>query len=209
MILVSLIHGVCTVKHHIQPFWFIVRHNVSVVFCKLCDIPGTVRFQICLIDHIDSVLIAEFIDQRCIRIMTGADRVDIVLFHNLEVFAKLFFGDMTSAHRTEFMTVHTLEYDTFAVQCHNSVFHLETTESNLLRNHFLKFTGLVIYLHFQIIELRIFCTPEHRIFYFPCVDFFAIQCFFIFNYSLSIFGKCNFHFTFTPCICSDLKCCCT
>ena len=209
MILVSLIHGVCTVKHHIQPFRFVMRHDIGIVFCKLCDIPGTMRFQICLIDHIDSVFVTELIDQGSIRIMTGTDRIDIVLFHDLKVFAKLFFGDMTSAYRAEFMTVHTLEYDTFAVQCHNSVFHLETTESNFLRNHFLKFTGLIIYLHCQIIKLRIFCTPEHRIFYFPCVDFFAIQCFFILDHCLSGSGKCNFYFTFTPCICSDLKCCCT
>ena len=209
MILVSLIHGVCTVKQHIQPFRFVMRNDIGIVFCKLCCIPGTVGFQICLIDHIDSVLIAEFIDQRCIRIMTGTDRVNIVLFHSLEVFAKLFFGDMTSAHRTEFMTVHTLEYDTFAVQCHNSVFHLETTESNFLRNHFLKFTGLVIYLHCQILKLRIFCTPEYRIFYFPCVDFFAIQHFFILDHCLSVLGKCDFYFTFTPGICTDFKCCCT
>ena len=160
MILVSLIHGICTVKHHIQPFRFVVRHNISIIFCKLCHIPGTVRFQICLIDHVDSVLVTELIDQRCIRIMTGTDCIDIVLFHDLKVFAKLFFGDMTSAHRAEFMTVDTLEYDTFAVQCHNAVFHFESSESDFLRNHFLKFTGLVIYLHCQIIKLRIFCTPE-------------------------------------------------
>ena len=167
MILISLIHGVCTVKHHIQPFRFVMRNDIGIVFCKLCCVPGTMRFQICLIDHIDSILIAEFIDQRCIRIMAGTDRIDIVLLHDLKVFAKLFFGNMTSAHRTEFMTVDTLEYDTFSIQCHDAVFHLESSESNFLRNHFLKFSGLVINLQIQVVKLRILCTPEYRIFHFP------------------------------------------
>ena len=167
MILVSLIHGVCTVQHHIQPFRFVMRHYIGIVFCKFSHIPGTMRFQVCLIDHIDSVFIAEFIDHGSIRVMTGTDRIDVVLFHDLKVFAKFFFGHVSSTHRTEFMTVYTLEYDTFSIQCHDAVFHLESSESNFLRNHFLKFSGLIINLQSQIVKLWILCTPEYRIFHFP------------------------------------------
>ena len=159
MILISLIHGVCTVKHHIQPFRFVVRYNVGIILCKFSNIPGTVGFQVCLIDHIDSVFIAKLIDQGCIRIMAGTDRIDIVLLHRLKVFAKFFFGYVSSAYRTEFMTVNTFEYDTFSIQCHNAVFHLETTESNSLWDHFLKLSCLIINFQCQAIKLWIFCAP--------------------------------------------------
>ena len=146
MVFVSLVHGIYTIKHHIQPFRFVMRHNIGVILRKFSNIPGTMRFKVCLIDHIDSVFIAELIDQGCIRIMAGTDCIDVVLFHDLKVFAKLFFGHVSSTHRAEFMTVYALEYDTFSVQCHDTVFHLKTTESNLLRNYFLKFSCLVINL---------------------------------------------------------------
>ena len=63
MILVSLIHGVGTVKHHIQPFRFVVRNNMSIILCKFRHIPGTMGFQVCLIDHINTIFITKLIDQ--------------------------------------------------------------------------------------------------------------------------------------------------
>ena len=63
MILVSLVHGVGTVKHHIQPFRFVVRNNMSIILCKFRHIPGTMGFQVCLIDHINTIFITELIDQ--------------------------------------------------------------------------------------------------------------------------------------------------
>ena len=62
MILVSLIHGVGTVKHHIQPFRFVMRNNMGIILCKLRRIPGTMRFQICLVDHINTIFITELIN---------------------------------------------------------------------------------------------------------------------------------------------------
>ena len=209
VVFVSLIHRICTVKHHIQPFRFVVRYNVGIILCKFSNIPGTVGFQVCLIDHIDSVFIAELIDQGCIRIMAGTDRIDIVLLHRLKVFAKFFFGYVSSAYRTEFMTVHALEYDTFSIQCHDAVFHFKTTESNSLRDHFLKLSCLIINFQCQVIKLWIFCAPEYRICYFPGINFFSVECFFVLDHGLSVFGKSDLNCAFAPGICSDLKCCCT
>ena len=63
VVFISLIHGICTVKHHIQPFRLVMRYNVSVVLCKFSNIPGTVGFQVCLIDHINTIFITKLIDQ--------------------------------------------------------------------------------------------------------------------------------------------------
>ena len=35
--------------------------------------------------------------------MTGADGIDIILLHGLQVFDKFFFGHMAPGNRTEFM----------------------------------------------------------------------------------------------------------
>ena len=42
MILISLVHGIRAVQHCVQPFRFVVRHNIIVVSRRLCRIPGSV-----------------------------------------------------------------------------------------------------------------------------------------------------------------------
>ena len=188
MIFISLIHGIGTIQHHIQPLRFVMRNYVSIVFCKFCHIPGSMRFQVCLIDHINAIFITQFIDQRSIRVMTGSDRVDVVLFHDHQIFTQFCFRNISSTDRTELMTVYTFEYNTFAIQGHNTVFHFKTAESYFLRNYFLKVSCFVVNFYGKIIKLRIFCTPENWILYCPGVNFFSIQRFFFIEHLCSGFG---------------------
>ena len=63
---------------------------MSIILCKFRHIPGTMGFQVCLIDHINTIFITELIDQRGIRIMAGTDGIDIILLHNAKILAEFF-----------------------------------------------------------------------------------------------------------------------
>ena len=111
MVFVTLVHRIGTVKHHRKPLRFVVRHDIGIVLRKLCHIPGTVRFQICLINHVNAILITEFINLRRIRVMAGTDPVDVILLHRAKILAQLFLRHMPSADGTELVAVHALKDD--------------------------------------------------------------------------------------------------
>src|SRR5699024_12773473 len=71
MVLISLIHGVGAVQHHIQPFRSVTGNYSSSITCLFHSIPGTMGFQLRLIDKIQAVLIAETIQRSHIWTMTG------------------------------------------------------------------------------------------------------------------------------------------
>ena len=86
MILVSLITGVDTIEHHRLPVHIVAwNHGILRHQSVVGGIPGTVRFQIVFRDHVQTVFVAQFIDSRCIRIMAGSDRVDVIALHRQNV----------------------------------------------------------------------------------------------------------------------------
>ena len=137
MILISLITGVDTVKHHWLPIHVISWHNRfhrrSVTDCR---IPGTMGFHIIFSNQIKSILITQLIKRWRIRIMTGTDCIDIVLFHHHNILKQFLFWNHPACLRTKFMAVDSLKYNAFSIEAHQSVFHLKTTESYFLGNNF-------------------------------------------------------------------------
>ena len=91
MVLVPLIHGIDTIQHHRKPFRFVIWHNEIFVPVHRIGIPASMALQIRLIDQIQPVFITKSVDQRRVRIMACPHCIDIVLFHDRQVFAKLFF----------------------------------------------------------------------------------------------------------------------
>ena len=163
MIFVTLVHGIYTIQHHTKPFRFVMRNNICVVSCKFCHIPGTMRFQIVFRDHIKAVLITEAVDRRSIRIMAGTDGIDVVLLHSHNILDQFLPGYVSSRDGAEFMTVYSLKHNTFAVEGHNTVFHLKAAETDFFRNDLLEHSVLIIHFHVKIIEIRFFRTPEQRV----------------------------------------------
>ena len=58
--------------------------------------PRSGGFQIVLRDHVKSIPVAQLIDAGGIRVMTGADRIDIVLLHRDNILQNFFFRNGTS-----------------------------------------------------------------------------------------------------------------
>ena len=97
MVLISLIHGIDTIQHHIHPFRTVTWYDFAEVTGLFCtDVPASVALQITLCDHVDTIFVTQFIDADRIRIMAGTDRIDIVLFHGHQVFDQFFSGYHTT-----------------------------------------------------------------------------------------------------------------
>ena len=90
MILVPLVHGVRPVEQHLEPLRLIIRHDIIIIPRRRSRIPGAVALQVRLVDHVQAVLVAETVYDGRIRIMAGTHGIDIVLFHNGQVFAQFF-----------------------------------------------------------------------------------------------------------------------
>ena len=107
--------------------------------------------------------------------MAGTDRIDVVPFHRGQVFDKFLSGNIPSGPGAEFMTVHALEDNSFSIQSHDGILHLETAEANSLRNHFRDLSFCIHNLDKQVVKMGFLCAPEQRIFHLHHISFSALQ----------------------------------
>ena len=87
MIFISLITGVHTIQHDIHPLFFVIRYDqIPVRFSTFVLFPASMGLQIIFRDQIKAINITQLIQIRIVRIMTGTDRIDIVLLHRANIF---------------------------------------------------------------------------------------------------------------------------
>ena len=151
MILISLIHGIDPVQQKRLPLHMVSRDRLRIIAGNMKRIPGTMRLHIVLCDQVNTVLITELINRRCIRIMASADRINVVAFHCRQILNQLLAGYASSGLRAELMTVHTLKDNPLAIERHDCVFHLKAAEAHALRDHFGHIPGGIRHLNLQII----------------------------------------------------------
>ena len=205
MIFVPLVHGIHTVQHHRKPFRFVIWHNEIFIPVHRIGIPASVALQVRLINQIQTVFITESVDQRGVRIMACPHCIDVVLLHDGQVFSKLLFRYMSSAHRAEFMPVNPFEDNSLTVQCHDAVFHLKSAESHFLRNDFHQSAGGVCHGNRQVIKIRLFRTPERRMIDLPGKDILSIQFLLFLEANFSVVRKHELCFSASPCPGADFQ----
>ena len=69
MVLVALVHRLCTVEHGGQPLRMIARQTVRILFTRAVPHPRAMRLEIGLVDHIETVNIRELIEAAAVRVM--------------------------------------------------------------------------------------------------------------------------------------------
>ena len=69
MVLVALVHRLCAVKHGGQPNLVIAGHGMLVLCACAVLHPRAVRLEICLVDDIEPVDIAQLIETTAVRVM--------------------------------------------------------------------------------------------------------------------------------------------
>lgn len=90
------------------------------------------RFQIGLIQHIKSHLVIELIRPRCIGIMTGPNRVDVMFFHQAQVGNQLFPANRIAGKRVAVMPVNAIQCNILSVEIEYTVPDLNFSDPDFL-----------------------------------------------------------------------------
>ena len=178
MVLVSLIAGIDAVQQKLAPPLIIPGDNAGSRQSRFSGRPAGVGLHVVFRDQIQAQFITEAVEGRGIRIMTGADSVDIVLLHQNEIPAGDLCRDSPAAVAGKFVPVHAAENDPLPVQAHQPVLHLKSAETDPLADDLQKdllksrpVTGipagsrsLTDQTQGQVIKLRVLGAPQGRFF---------------------------------------------
>ena len=133
MILLQLHHRPDPADHHWLPFRTVSRKRLLNADLMPADaVPHSVRFHIVLGDHVDAEDITKSVKNRSIRVVTGPDRIDMVLLHDGDCPENLIRVGLSACVTGEFVPVDAAKNNPSSIQTHQSVFHLKVSESDQL-----------------------------------------------------------------------------
>ncbi|CCZ47450.1 putative uncharacterized protein [Bacteroides sp. CAG:661] len=110
IVFVALIHILRTVEVGLQPFGVVAQRSPLAQVVE-----HAVRLDVGLIIYIQAVFIAQFIETAVLRIVSQTNRIDVVAFHQLEVFPHQLLGYVVSRSLVVLMDVHTLEFQRLSI----------------------------------------------------------------------------------------------
>ncbi|MNC41666.1 hypothetical protein D3C75_904410 [compost metagenome] len=134
MVFVPLHHPDCPFHKGFLPIGM-VGQGMEASRLPGAGVHHTVAFQIRLVHHIEAVLVAQVEEPGIIGIVGGADGVDIMRFHHIQVLDHVVQRDGLPKLRMGVMTVHTLQLDRFAVHGEDPVLDLHFLEAGLKMQH--------------------------------------------------------------------------
>ena len=120
------------------------------------DAKRAVRLQIGLGDHIKAHPCTQFGQPRCIRVMTGAQRIEIMLFHHAQIAQNMLSSDGIADKGVAVMAIDALDLDIDAVDVQHRVPNGNVLDTDLLDD------GLAVSADDQLIECRVLSIPQHR-----------------------------------------------
>ena len=125
MVAVAIRHALGAVHVRVEPLGGIGERVFSVAHA--------VRFDIRFIDDIEAVEVAEIVPARIVRIMAGANGVDVEGLHERDIFEHTFLGEGMAGETVMFMTVDALDEDGAVVDAELTVFDLDLAETDVER----------------------------------------------------------------------------
>ena len=108
------------------------------------------RLHVGLIHDINTVAVTERIPERIVRIMAGSDRIDIKLFHDLDITDHILLRNHISIIRIHLMSVDTLDEHRLAVHLEIGTLNADIAETDL-KTCLLSLSLLVVSSEFEII----------------------------------------------------------
>ncbi len=166
MVLVPVIGGIDAIQHGGKPILTIPRQGKIQLLPGIDKdfIPHAVAFQIVFCNEINAQLIAKLIQSTVIRIMAGAQRIDVVPLHGQQIPADHFRFDRPARLSAEVMPIHALEHDALTIQAHDAILHFKAAEAHLLTCHLAYLALSVFHGNIQAVQLRMLSTPLFRSF---------------------------------------------
>ena len=154
MIEVTLDQRFCTIDMRLLP--------CKVLSHLLIGITVTMRLVIGFVHHVDSPAVAKFVEIFTIRIMRGAQEVDVGLFHQANV---LFVGSIVNIPPRLWMVImaiHTAQFDILAVDLEDFTHNFHFLDTQMVVEMFDYRSISFAQFHAKRIELRLFGQPESR-----------------------------------------------
>ena len=154
-------HALGPVQQHGGKLGPVLRdHVVLAGLAAQVGVPAAVGFHVVFINHIQAVAVAELVQGALVRVVRGADGVDVVPLHGDEVAFQLFPLRDPPGHGAEVVPVDPVEDQALPVQEQDPVLNFNPAEAHVLRNHLCQRAGGVLYPDQQPVELRVLRRPQ-------------------------------------------------
>ena len=146
-----------------QHMTLVALHHCRLEGCNARQSHVAVTLHIGLGKHIHAVLVAHLIEIRIVRIVTGANGIDVQLLHQKDVALGLLAAHRTSVLGAEVMTVDAMEDDALAVDGQSAIgTNGNLADAYLASTHIEDLVALTERDH-QVVEVRFLSTPQARI----------------------------------------------
>ena len=119
-------------------------------------IPNTVGFDIGFVQHIEAVLVTEFVPAGLVGIVGGAHGVEVKLFHQLDVAQHVLLADHMASIRFMLVTIDAFDQQRFAVDTKLPVHDLDLAHANFAAFHFNDLPGRILERQEQRVEIGLF-----------------------------------------------------
>ena len=118
------------------------RRSPCRIVCEV--VIKSMALQIRLVDHIKTVFVAEIIEFRRVGIVGRADRIDVELFHQDEVFPHQLHGNCTPVQIIMLMPIDSANQNGLSVDQEMTLFHFDRTETDPLGDGLLFFAFFIV-----------------------------------------------------------------
>ena len=110
-----------------------------------------------LADHVEAQPVIQIVEMRRVRVMAGADRVDVMLLHQLQIPHDLLLRDHRPGHRIRVMPVHAMQRDPLPVHPQHTALGRDLADADMIHN---RLAGRLDHNRVQVRGLR---APQVRV----------------------------------------------
>ena len=103
---------------------------------EIADVGKTVGLHIGLCHHEQAVLVAQLVETRVVRVVSGAHRVEVVLLHQHDIALHPIHADRTALEVVVVVAVHPVQLEVVAVDVEEAILDGDFTHPDPLRDHF-------------------------------------------------------------------------
>jgi len=129
VVFVALEHVARAEKARPLPLRLVSRKGAGDIFL-IAALPGAVRFDVRLIDQIDTVFVAQPVPERAVRVVRGAHGVEVVRLQEADIPEHILFRHGAAPAGVPLVAVDALENDAPAVQVHDAVNKLKAPDAD-------------------------------------------------------------------------------
>ncbi len=127
---------------------------------EVADIGKAVGLHVSLRHHEQTVLVAQLVEARVVRVVGGAHRVEVVLLHQHDVALHPVHADGAALEMVVVVTVHPVQLEIAAVDVEEAVLDLDLAHPDPLRDHLQQLPLSVVEGEHQLIEVGILGAPQ-------------------------------------------------